>query len=136
MEIFFTWAIRGGRDNQPQFEYILENLKKYGNISSEQVALSSMSEYGETWLSGKEILQREKRKIEASNIVFSEVTKPSLWVGYLIGYATSLGKRVIALYNEKNTLKLSAIIKWDEKVEIYTYKDKKDIEIIFEKIFS
>ncbi len=32
MQFFFTGSIRGGREQQPQFEYIINELERYGNV--------------------------------------------------------------------------------------------------------
>ena len=136
MQFFFTGSIRGGREQQPQFEYIINELERYGNVFWEHTASKTMPQVGETGLSGKEILLREKEKIDNSDVIIAEVTTASLWVGYLISYATSKNKKVVALYNKDSTLKLSAIIKWDDRVKVYTYETQKDIEVLFEQLFT
>ncbi len=136
MKIFFTWSIRGGRENQPQFAYIVEVLKQYGEVLSEHIGSTNLPQFGETALTGKQIRHRELERLAQSDIVVAEVTTPSLWVGYLLGHATSLGKKVIALYHDESMLKLSAIIKGDELIAPYTYQNKEDVEKLFEEILK
>ncbi|MDP2789360.1 MAG: nucleoside 2-deoxyribosyltransferase [bacterium] len=130
IKIFFAGAIRGGRINQSQYVGIAEILKQYGTVLSEHVADESLSEYGETDIEKEEIHDRELDALEKSDLVVAEVTTPSLGVGYLISQAINLNKKVIALYNGEDALKLSAMIKGDENVKVYLYKTEKDIEKI------
>ena len=120
MNIFFTGSIRGGRAQQPEYAFIVKALEKYGTVFSEHVSDEKISEYGETRLSAKEVLTREREALQKCDIVVAEVTTPSLGVGYLVGEATSLGKSVVALYAGENTLKLSAIIKGDPNVKVFS----------------
>ncbi len=126
-KIFFIGSIRGGRINQPHYVGIVEILKQYGIVFSEHVADKSLGEYGETDLEKEEIHDRELETLGKSDIVVAEVTTPSLGVGYLISQSISLNKKVIALYNGEDTLKLSAMIKGDKNVQVHLYKTEEDI---------
>src|SRR3989338_1666786 len=128
--IFFIGSIRGGRINQPHYAEIVEMLEQYGTVFSKHVADKSLGEYGETDLEKEEIHDRELDTLKKSDLVVAEVTAPSLGVGYLISQAITLNKRVIALYNGEDTLKLSAMIKGDKNVKVYLYKTQKDLNTI------
>src|ERR1035437_7960798 len=117
-KILFIGAIRGGRINQPQYTDIIEILKKYGTVLSEHVADESLSEYGETDIEKEEIHNRELDALKKSDLVVAEVTTPSLGVGYLVSQAINLNKKVIALYNGDDTLKLSAMIKGNKNIKV------------------
>ncbi|MDO8482501.1 MAG: nucleoside 2-deoxyribosyltransferase [bacterium] len=129
-KIFFIGSIRGGRINQPEYVGIVEILKQYGIVFSKHVADKSLGEYGETDLEKEEIHDRELDTLKNSDLVVAEVTTPSLGVGYLISQAVSLNKKVIALYNGEDTLKLSAMIKGDKDVKVHLYKTKEDLNAI------
>ena len=133
MNIFFTAAIRGGRAQQPEYASIVKALEQYGTVFSKHVADDDLSQVGETDISNKEILEREVSALEKSDVVIAEVTTPAHGVGYLIGRATSLGKRVIALHQGEFVLKLTGIIQGDPGVEVYAYKTDEDIEKILKK---
>lgn len=130
MNIFFTGAIRGGRAQQPEYATIVSILQQHGTVISSHVSDDELSSYGETHLLGSEILERELQKLAGSDIVVAEVTTPSLGVGYLIRAATAQGKKVIALYRGSSALNLSAIIKGDMMVEVYTYETREHLENI------
>ncbi len=136
MKIFFTGSVRGGRAHQPEYASVIKTLERYGTVFSKHVADETLSQYGETNLPNKEILERELSALEESDIVVAEVTTPAHGVGYLIGRATSLGKKVIALHYGEYALKLTGIIQGDSGVEVYTYKTDKDIERILEQAFA
>lgn len=130
MKIFFTASVRGGRSEQPHYAVIIKALEKYGTVLSRHVSSVVLSQYGETALSGPEVLNRETQALEEGDIVVADVTTPSLGVGYMIARASLLGKRIIALYGGDDLLLLSSIIKGDPHVEVHTYKTEQDIEDI------
>lgn len=130
MNIFFTGSIRGGRSLQPEYAAIVHTLEKYGTVLSQHVADEALSHYGETHLSNESILKRELEALDKSDIVVAEVTTPAHGVGYLIGRATALGKRVIALHHGEYELKLTSIFQGDPHIEIHAYKDTETIDVI------
>jgi len=130
MTIYFTGAVRGGRALQPKYAFIVKTLEKYGTVFSKHIADDSLSQIGETHIPNSEILERELTALEKSDVVVAEVTTPSHGVGYLIGRATSLGKRVIALHYGDYALKVTGILQGDSGIEIHAYKTDKDIENI------
>lgn len=130
-KIFFIGSIRGGRINQPQYVEVVAILKQYGTVFSEHVADKHLGEYGETDLEKEEIHNRELETLGKSDIVVAEVTTPSLGVGYLISQAIHVNKKVIALYNGEDVLKLSAMIKGDKNVRVHPYKTEEDLIAVF-----
>ena len=136
MKIFFTASIRGGRANQPKYKTIVEGLRKYGEVLSDHVAHDTMTHYGETELTSEEILEREQQRINECEIVVADVTNPSLGVGYLVSYATSQNKKVVALYRGHNLYKLSAIIRGDKLIQTFSYMDDNDIDLVLSEMFE
>ena len=136
MKIFFTGAIRGGRARQPNYAAIVKILRQYGTVLSEHVADETISEYGETDVSKEKIHDRELEALAKSDAVVAEVTTPSLGVGYLIAHASRLEKKIIALYNGEDTLKLSAMIKGDAHVTVYAYETLDDLQKTLNSAFG
>ncbi len=136
MNIFFTGSIRGGRAMLPIYATIVGELQKYGRVLSAQVADENITVYGETDLSKEEIHDREMKNILNSNVVIAEVTTPSLGVGYEIAQALNEKKRVVCLYQGKDTYKLSAMIKGNTEVEIFTYATPDNLPVLIEQIFN
>jgi len=133
MNIFFTASVRGGREHQPEYAAIVEMLERHGTVLSAHIADDALSHYGETDIAAREVLEREEAALQRSDIVIAEVTTPSFGVGYLLGRATALGKRVVALYGG-DPLELSAILKGDPRIEVRTYRSG-DIEGILDGVF-
>lgn len=128
MNIYFTGSVRGGRANQPEYATIVAALEKYGTVFSAHVADETLPQYGETALTNREILEREIKALEKSDVVVAEVTTPSHGVGYMVARAVALGKRVIALHHGEYALKLTGIIQGDPDVEVHQYKTENDIQ--------
>ncbi len=136
MKIYFTASIRGGRKELPMYEEIISLLKKYGIVLTEHVGDEEISYHGETELTASEVLAREIERLKESDMVFAEVTTPSLGVGATIEKALEFKKSVICLYHGKHTDKLSAIIKGNSEIKIYTYENENDLKKMIETIFA
>lgn len=136
MSIFFTGAISGGRAHQPHYSTIIKILAQYGVVFSSHVSDAELSQYGETQHPAEEILTREQDALRKCDVVIAEVSTPSLGVGYLVGRATALHKKVIALYFGDDALKLSSIIKGDSGITVREYRTDGDIEKILAEAFS
>ncbi|MEK7063395.1 MAG: nucleoside 2-deoxyribosyltransferase [Patescibacteria group bacterium] len=126
MKIYFTAPIKRGRAHQPEFKTIVSVLERYGTVHAPH--MGAVSFHGETAMPDREILERELAALAAADVVVAEVTTPGLGVGYLLAQASNADKKVIALYRDDNTLKLSSIIKGDPKITVLTYKNEENIE--------
>jgi len=74
--------------------------------------------------------------LQDADIVIAEVSTPSLGVGYEIGLAEKLGKKIICLYKEGSNKSLSAMINGNKNLIVKKYKTKKDLFRIIDKIFN
>ena len=130
MNIFFTGSVRGGRRDQPQYASIVKSLEKYGTVLSKHVADETLSQFGETALSYREILERELHTLSQCHLVVADVTLPAHGVGYLIARATASGKKVIALHQGDYSLKLTGILQGDPLIEVHRYDSEEDLKTI------
>lgn len=126
MKIYFAGSIRGGREDQGIYFSIIEILKKYGEVLTEHVSDPNLSSYGEK-LSTDVIYKRDVSLISESDIIIAEVTVPSLGVGYEIGKAESLNKKIICLHRDISGKSLSAMISGNENVETHKYEKVEDL---------
>ena len=127
MKIYFAGSISGGRNDQEIYSEIIEFLKEKGhNVLTEHISDKNLSSYGETNLTREDIYLRDVEWIKESDILIAEVTQVSLGVGYEIGFAESIDKKIICLYREKEGKTLSAMIGGNKKIKIirYTQIDK------------
>ena len=149
MNIYFAGSIRGGRDDQHLYAEMIDFLRTFGTVLTEHVGDASLTDKGEadtgvkadqhgshdrdseagSGLQGDRfIYNRDADWILASDLVIAEVTTPSLGVGYEIGFAESLGKRVIALFRNSSGRRLSAMIAGNDRVEQIEYTSLEEVK--------
>lgn len=122
MKIYFAGSISGGRDDQEIYLEIIEFLKGKGHkVLTEHIANSNLSSYGETNLTREDIFLRDVEWIRESDIFIAEVTQVSLGVGYEIGFAESLNKKIVCLYRERKDKRLSAMVDGNKKIKVIKY---------------
>ena len=131
MKIYFAGSISGGRDNQSIYLEIINYLKTKGKVLTEHIANSNLSSYGEINLTREEIYTRDVAWIKESDVLIAEVTQVSLGVGYELGLAESLNKKIICLYREKEGKRLSAMISGNKNFKVIIYKK---IEEVYKKL--
>ncbi|KAA0717648.1 2'-deoxynucleoside 5'-phosphate N-hydrolase 1 [Triplophysa tibetana] len=113
MNIYFCGSIRGGRQDVNIYQRIVKQLQKYGNVLTEHVSYDSLSDKGEDFvLNGdKAIHDRDMKWLMMSDVIVAEVTQPSLGVGYELGHAMAMKKRVLCLFRPSSGKVLSAMIR-------------------------
>ena len=67
------------------------------------------------------------RYLKNIDIVFAEVTVPSLGVGYELGFADQLGKKVIAIYDMNVVSKVSTMIRGNKRIKLIGYHNISEI---------
>lgn len=130
MKIYFAGSIRGGRDDQEIYFSIIKKIGDFGEVLTEHIGKKELTNHGETALSDKEIFERDMNWIKESDIVVAEVTVPSLGVGYELGQAESMNKKIICLYREIENKRLSAMISGNQYMKIFKYATLEDVDKI------
>lgn len=120
LKIYFGGSIKGGRSKVEDYKKIVDYLKTIGTVLDEHVADPNLQSSGES-ITPTEIYNRDISWINECDILIAEVTVPSLGVGYEIGYAESLNKRIICLY--QNDESISAMIKGNNSITHISYDD-------------
>ncbi|XP_065107488.1 5-hydroxymethyl-dUMP N-hydrolase [Paramisgurnus dabryanus] len=143
MHLYFCGSIRGGRQDVNIYQRIVKQLQKYGEVLTEHVSYDSLSEKGEDpVLDGdKAIHDRDMEWLMMSDVIVAEVTQPSLGVGYELGQAMAMKKRVLCLFRPSSGRVLSAMIRGASgastnslfQVQDYT---EDEVEGILEKYFD
>ncbi|CAI8057982.1 2'-deoxynucleoside 5'-phosphate N-hydrolase 1 [Geodia barretti] len=98
LRIYFAGSIRGGRDDVQLYMKIIRLLQGYGTVLTEHVADERLGAYGEKQISDEEIHKRDFEWLSQSDVMVAEVTQPSLGVGYEIGRAVDMNKRILCLH--------------------------------------
>lgn len=135
MNIYFAGSIRGGRKDQNIYLKIIKHLQKYGDVLTEHVADPNTTSLGEK-ISEEKIFKRDVEWLRKADIVVAEVTNPSLGVGYELGIAEKMDKKILCLYRSSQEKSLSAMIRGNSKFKVVDYselKQAKDIIDLFIK---
>jgi nucleoside 2-deoxyribosyltransferase len=136
MKIYFAGSIRGGRDDKENYKKIIDWLKKYGVVLTEHIGLDSLSEKGQTEFSEEKIYTQDTDWVRESDIVIAEITQVSLGVGYELGFAESLNKRVVCLFNTSSGKSLSAMVRGNKNLKVINYSSLDEIPNILQEIFN
>ncbi len=98
MQIYFSGAISGGRDDLPAYQHIVAHLQASGAIVPSAHVADPAVLSRESSESPRDVYQRDISWIEQSDAMVAEVSTPSLGVGYEVGYALHIAKPVLCLY--------------------------------------
>ncbi|KAL5463243.1 hypothetical protein EMCRGX_G032123 [Ephydatia muelleri] len=136
--IYFAGSIRAGRADVEIYAHIVKLLKRYGAVLTEHVADSKIDENGKEHENDQYIHDRDMAWLEKSDVIVAEVTQPSLGVGYEIGRAVDLNKRILCLFRPETGKRLSAMIRGAHNGSTFTVKDYSidQAEGILENYFS
>ena len=120
MKIYFAGSISGGRDNVDNYIKIVDCLSKYGDVLTKHVADKNLSSNGEN-NTPEFVYDRDTKWLNECDLLFAEVSTPSLGVGYEIAYAEKLNKKVICAYS--SNIKLSSMIKGNKNLIVVQYNN-------------
>lgn len=136
MKIYFAGSIRGGREDSDLYAQIIDMLKNYGEVLTEHIADKNITHMGQTEMTVEEIYNKDMAWLKEANIVIAEVTQVSLGVGYEIGHAESLGKKIICLYRPTEDKKLSAMISGNKNCQVVNYQNTQELKEILPTLFN
>lgn len=120
MKIYFAGAIRGGRDDQEIYNQIIGYLKRHGEVLTEHLGDHKLTSSGEA-RPAQDIYGRDISWIQEADVIVSEVSTPSLGVGYEVAKAESMGKKILCLYRPTDGRHLSAMIAGNPDVSVGEY---------------
>ncbi len=78
----------------------------------------------------------QKKKLYDADIIFAEVSIPSLGVGYELGFADKIGKKIIAIYDCNYVEKVSTMIRGNKRIKLIPYRDIGEITDNLEEIIG
>ena len=135
MNIYVSGSIYGGTEKIETYKVMIEELEKYGVVVDKQIA-DPNTIANEEFQTDEEIYSDLEEKLINADLVFAEVTIPSLGVGYELGFADKLGKKIIAIYDETYTKKVSTMIRGNKRIKLISYKDINEIFNILEDLLN
>ena len=136
MNIYFAASIRGGRDDQEIYKQLIETLRSFGTVLTEHFGNKDIHASAGTGKDVHAIYTQDMNWVTAADVLVAEVTQPSLGVGYEIGRAEEMGKKILCLYRETPDRSLSAMIAGNPKLNVQTYASNDDVQKIFEEFFA
>ena len=126
MLIYVCGSIYGGTQKIDTYKSMISELEKNGVVLNKQIAdLNTIA--NEFFRNDEDIYNDLEEKLKKADIVFAEVSVPSLGVGYELGFADRLGKRIIAIYDENYTNKVSTMIRGNKRIRLIPYKNIEEI---------
>ena len=126
MNIYFSGSIYGGRQKLETYKTLIEKLKEYGNVLNEQVG-SDTDLLDEKNSSDENIFSDLESKMLQADIIFAEVTIPSLGVGYELGFADSHNKKIIGIYDKTVTEKVTTMLRGNKRIKLIPYDNIDEI---------
>ena len=98
MKVYFSCSLTGGRQDQPVYAALVNDLLAHGHevLTAHLASPEVMAE--EATIDPATVYQRDIGWVEGCDAVVAEVSTPSHGVGYEIAYALGLGKPVLCCY--------------------------------------
>ncbi|MFW5663017.1 MAG: nucleoside 2-deoxyribosyltransferase [Bacteroidota bacterium] len=121
MKIYFAGSIRGGREDAALYNELIKYLGKFGEVLTEHIGELKMVHLGDDGPSDRFIHDRDMEWLISSDVIIAEVTTVSMGVGYEIGRAVEMGKKVLCLFRPGSGKNLSAMIGGSPLLELKNY---------------
>ena len=125
-KIYVSTSIYGGRQKIETYKALVEALELRGEVCNKQTLDDDVIEK-EEYQDDEAIFDGLVELLESADIIFAEVTVPSLGVGYELGIADKLGKKIIAIYDLNEIEKVSTMIRGNKRIKLIGYHNISEI---------
>lgn len=123
MNVYFACSITGGREYEAVYQAIARALLADGHqVPTAHLAESNVIDV-ETSVAPQDVYARDTEWIRTCDALIAEVSVPSHGVGYEIGFALSLGKPVLCLYQEGRRVSKMITGNPDPHLKVASYTD-------------
>ena len=121
MNIYFACSITGGRQDELVYQKLVAALQAGGHHVPTALLASPDVMPLEGVVSPQDVYARDVAWITGCDLLLAEISTPSHGVGYEIGYALALGKKVLCLHRQGR--KISKMISGnpDPQLTVHTY---------------
>ncbi|XP_032155363.1 2'-deoxynucleoside 5'-phosphate N-hydrolase 1 [Sapajus apella] len=137
--LYFCGSIRGGREDRALYERIVTRLRRFGTVLTEHVAAAELDQRGEEAAGDDRLIhERDLAWLQQADAVVAEVTQPSLGVGYELGRAVALNKRILCLFRPQSGRVLSAMIRGaadGSQIQVWDYEEG-ELEALLDRYFE
>ena len=121
MNIYFACSITGGRKDELIYQQLVSALQENGHHVPTALLASPKVVPLEGVVAPEEVYARDVAWIKGCDFLLAEVSTPSHGVGYEIGYALSLGKRVLCLHREGTKVSKMILGNPDPRLTVRSY---------------
>ncbi|XP_038073755.1 uncharacterized protein LOC119741888 isoform X2 [Patiria miniata] len=125
-KIYFCGSIRGGRQDVGLYAKIIKTLSGYGTVLTEHVGDGELDKNEN--LDDKGIHDRDIDWLKESDAVVAEVTQPSMGVGYELGRANAMGKKILCLFRPESGKLMSGLVQGADNSTSFAVKHYKEEE--------
>jgi nucleoside 2-deoxyribosyltransferase len=122
MNVYFACSITGGRQDEMIYQKLVATLQQDGHHVPTALLASPDVMPLEGVVSPQDVYARDVRWITECDFLLAEVSTPSHGVGYEIGYALSLGKRVLCLYRKGRKLSKMILGNPNPQLTVHAYE--------------
>ena len=133
MNIYFAGSIRGGREDAAFYLQLIDYLKNFGEVLTEHVGDPKLTDAGDDGPDDNYIHDRDLGWLQSAEILIAEVTTVSMGVGYEIGRAVEMGKKILCLYRNNSEKSMSAMIAGCPEITLIKYKTLIDAKNAIDK---
>ena len=133
MKIYVSGSIYGGTQKIDTYKTLIEELEKYGEVLTKIIA-DPNTIANEVYQKDEDIYEDLEKKLISADILFAEVSIPSLGIGYELGFADKLNKKIIAIYDKNYTEKVTTMIRGNKRITLIPYQRIEEITNNLDKI--
>ena len=133
MKIYVSGSIYGGTQKIDTYKILIEELEKYGEVLNKQIADPNVIA-NEVYKKDEDIFKDLEDKLIISDVLVAEVSIPALGVGYELGFADKLNKKIIAIYDQNYTPKVTTMIRGNKRIKLIPYQRIEEITSNLDKL--
>lgn len=123
MKIYFSCSITGGRNDQPDYERLVNALLADGHrIPTAHLADADILSL-EQVVEAEEVYRRDVEWVTGCDVLLAEVSTPSHGVGYEIALAESLGKPVFCCYRNGSRVSKMILGNTSKRFQVFGYSN-------------
>ena len=121
MNIYFACSITGGRQDELVYQKLVAALQEIGHHVPTALLASPEVMPLEGVVSAQDVYGRDVAWITGCDLLLAEISTPSHGVGYEIGYALGLGKRVLCLHRQGRKISKMILGNPDPRLTVRAY---------------
>ncbi len=135
MNIYFACSITGGREFEAVYQQLTAALLSDGHAVPTAHLADANVVHVEAIVSPADVYDRDVTWIREADALIAEVSVPSHGVGYEVGYALHLGKRVLCLSRQGRKVSKMITGNADPNLRVRTYgSDQEAVALVREFI--